>query len=129
MSPHQAPYAADGREDGASGKKIAVADISKYSVFGPFRVFEAFVRRAGRRWFAAKQMSQCPRPQADALFPELELRARDRSRMGHKLGCQLKGGLTGLGGLAHADIGHVGSVYEESLYRSLGFCRQRLESL
>jgi hypothetical protein len=91
-------------------------------------VFEAFVRRAGRRWFAAKQMLQCPRPQADALFPKLELRARDRSRIGHKLGCQLKEGLTDLGRIAHADIGHVWSVYEESLYRSLAFGRQRLKS-
>ena len=121
-------YASNGREDCASGKKITVADVAKYCVFGPFRVFEAFVRRAGRRWFAAKQMSQCPRPQADALFPKLELRARDRSRIGHKLGCQLKEGLTDLGRIAHADIGHVWSVYEESLYRSLAFCRQRLKS-
>src|SRR4051812_12498079 len=27
----------------------------------------------GWRWLAAKQMSQCPRPQADALFPKLDL--------------------------------------------------------
>jgi hypothetical protein len=121
-------YAADGREDCARGKKIAVADVAEYSVFGPFWVFEAFVRCAGRRWFATEQMPQCPRPQADALFPKLELRARDRSRIGHKLGCQLKEGLTDLGRIAHPDIGHVWSVYEEPLYRSLAFCRQRLKS-
>ena len=46
--------AADGREDGASGKKITVADIAKYGVFDPFGVFEAFVRCAGRRWFTAE---------------------------------------------------------------------------
>jgi hypothetical protein len=56
------------------------------------------------------------------------VRARDRSRIGHKLDCQLKEGLTDLGRIAHADIGHVWSVYEESLYRSLAFCRQRLKS-
>ena len=47
------------------------------------------------------------------------MRARDRSRIGHKLDCQLKEGLTDLGRIADADIGHVWLVYEESLYRSL----------
>jgi hypothetical protein len=72
-------------------------------------------------------MSQCPRPQADALFSKLELRARDRPRIGHELGCQLKEGLTDLGRIAHADIGDVWPVYQEPLYGSLAFGRQRLK--
>ena len=127
-SPHQALYAPDGREDCAGGKQITVAEAAKDGVFGPFGVFEAFVRCIDRRWLAAEQMSQRPRPQADALFPKLELRARDWSWIGHKLGCQLKEGLTDLGRIAHADIGHVLSVYEESLKCSLAFGRQRMKS-
>jgi hypothetical protein len=91
-------------------------------------VFEAFVQCADRRWLAAEQMPQCPRPQADALFPKLDLRARDRPRIGHELGCQLKEGLTDLGRIAHADVGDVWPVYEEPLYGSLAFGRQRLKS-
>src|SRR5664280_1513506 len=91
-------------------------------------MFEAFVQRADRRRLAAKQISQCPRPQADALFPELELRARDRPRIGHELGCQLKEGLTDLGRIAHADIGDIWPACEESLYGSLAFSSQRLKS-
>src|SRR6478736_650769 len=88
----------------------------------------ALVRRADRQWLISKQMSHCSRPQAHALFPKLDLRAYDRPRIGHELGCQLKESLTDLGWITHADIGHVWSVYEESLYRSLAFCRQRLKS-
>ena len=83
---------------------------------------------AGRRWFTAKQMSQCPRQQADALFPKLDLRARDRPRIGHELGRQLKECLTDLGRIAHADIGDVWPVGEEFLYGCLAFGRQRLKS-
>jgi hypothetical protein len=36
--------------------------------------------------------------------------------------------LTDLGRIAHADIGDVWPVYEEPLYGSLAFGRQRLES-
>jgi hypothetical protein len=127
-SPHQALYAPDGREDCAGGKQRTVAEAAKDGVFGPFGVFEAFVRCAGRQGLAAEQMSQRPRPQTDTLFPKLELRARDWSRIGHKLGCQLKEGLTDLGRIAHVDIGHVLSVYEDSLKCSLAFGNQRLKS-
>src|SRR5262249_52846306 len=97
-------------------------------VVGPFGMFEAFVRRAGRRWLAAKQMSRCPRPQADALFPKLDLRARNRPRIGPQLDCQLEEGLTDLGRVAHSDIGDVWLVCEGSLYGSLAFGRQCLKS-
>ena len=100
-------YVADGREDCASEKKITVADIAKYGVLGPFGVFEAFVQRADRWWLAAEQMPSCPCPQADALFPKLDLGNRDRPRIGHELGRQFKEGLADLGRITHADIGYV----------------------
>ena len=128
MSPHQPLYASDGREDGTSGKKVTVADVARYSVSAHSGCLK---RLSGALTGGRSPPSRCRNVRAHrlTLCSQSSSCARaTRPRIGHELGRQLKEGLTDLGRIAHADIGDVWPVGEESLYGSLAFGRQRLKS-